>query len=86
MKKLFLAWVGDNATMGYPHKITGRHNMHGELRHFYSKKERDRFCEQWSNKYNSYPVPTTKAKAKANYFAVYTKIEFEEHLKYIQMI
>ncbi len=60
--------------------------MHGELRHFYSKKERDEFCGKWDNRYNSYPAPITKAKAKAIYFAGYTKVEFEEHLKYIQII
>ena len=40
MKKLFLAWVGQNATTGTPNPLTGRMNKYGTLHVFSSKKLR----------------------------------------------
>ena len=43
--KSYLAWVGQNATTGQPHPITGNYSMYGYLHWFPTKKERDEYVE-----------------------------------------
>lgn len=80
MKKLFLAWVGQNATTGQPHPLTGRMNKYGTLHIFSSKKLRDKFCDQWSNIHNAYPVPTDRKEAKSKYCAGQSQYNFDQDL------
>ena len=81
MKKLFLAWVGQNATTGAPNTHTGRMNKYGTLHVFSSKKLRDKFCDQYDYRFNCYPVPTNKKEAKSKYCAGQSKYNFDQDLK-----
>ena len=75
--KTYMAWVGNNATYGIPHPQTGLCSVWGELYIFRTKKERDQFCDTWFNLFNSYPVPTNRKQAKANYFAGLSQFEYD---------
>ena len=77
----YLAWIGNiNCTYGTPHKTTGRYDKHGELKLFKTKAERDLYCDQYSHRYNAYPVKTNKQEAKRKYFAGCTQAQFNNHL------
>jgi len=43
----FYAWVGQNATCGTAHPITGNYSMYGRNYVFASKQERDEFVENY---------------------------------------
>ena len=78
---MFLAWLGNiNTTYGTPHKTTGLHDKYGELYLFKTAKERRLFCNQYSYKYNAYPVITNKQQAKAKYFAGCTQAQFNDYV------
>lgn len=77
-KMKYLAWVGQNATWGTPHPVTGRYSMFGDLHAFETKKERDQFCDEWNHRHNTYPVPTNRKEAKARYFAGVSQATFNE--------
>ena len=74
---IYMAWVGQNATTGNPHPVTGRLSVRGDLYIFKSKKNRDEFCDKWNKIYNTYPVPTNRKEAKAKYFAGMTQHEYD---------
>ena len=78
--KTWLAFCGSNATYGTPNPRTGRHSQHGYMKAFDSKKERDEFCDVFSNEFCSYPTPTNKQKAKSMYFAGMTHQQYDEVL------
>ena len=80
MKKLFLAWVGQNATTGAPNPLTGRMNKYGTLHVFSSQKLRDKFCDQYDYSFNCYPVPTNKKEAKSLYCAGQSQYNFDRDL------
>jgi len=80
MKKLFLAWVGQNATTGTPNHHTGRMNKYGTLHVFSSKKLRDKFCDQYDHSFNCYPVPTNRKEAKSKYCAGQSQYNFDQDL------
>ena len=44
-KRYYLAFVGQNATTGTPHPITGRMSMYGTLKAFSKRSDRDQFVE-----------------------------------------
>jgi len=73
----YMAWVGQNATTGQPHPITGRMSKWGDLYIFKSKKSRDEFCGKWDNINNVYPVPTNRKEAKVKYFAGMTQHKYD---------
>ena len=81
--KNYLAWLGNNATYGNPHPVTGRLSMYGELYAFDSKADRDQFCNTYSNRYNAYPAATNRQQAKAKYCAGMTQQNFDDYLSCI---
>lgn len=80
MKKLFMAWVGQNATTGAANLLTGRMSKYGTLHVFSSKKLRDKFCDQYDYSFNCYPVPTNKKEAKSLYCAGQSQYNFDRDL------
>ena len=85
MNKIYLAFVGnENCTYGKPHPTTGHYNKYGKLISFDSKKERDKFCEKWDNKFNAYPIATNKKEAKSRFCAGMTQEAFEEYTNYCE--
>ena len=51
--KNFYAYLGQNATTGTPHPVTGRMSMHGDIIAFSTIEKRDQFVAEYSdiNKY-----------------------------------
>lgn len=82
-QRKFLAWVGDNASLGNPHPITGRCCCNGDLLVFSSEKERKAACEVFDYKYNRYPVPTNRKEAKSYYCAGMSQRNFGEWLYHL---
>jgi len=80
VKRVFLAWVGDNATIGSPHPVTGCYSCNGDLLVFRSEKERKEACDVFDYRYNKYPVPTNRKEAKSLYCAGMSQASFEEWL------
>jgi len=64
MYRTYYAWVGQGATTGTPNKNTGFYSMCGDVIAFDSRKARDNYCEQYSERHNSYPVPTSRRDAR----------------------
>lgn len=83
MKK-YLAWIGQNATTGTPHPQTGRLSMYGDLVVFYSKQERDSFCNEYNYLHDCYPVPTNMKEAKSKYCAGMTQVAFEDTIRLLE--
>jgi hypothetical protein len=84
MSKLYYAFIGQNATTGQPHAITGYHSLYGDLYAFSTKRERDCFVD---SRYNSsaqmIAVATNKREAKRKYFRGMTQVEFDQYLLYV---
>lgn len=82
---MFYVFIGQaNVTYGTPHKITGRHDIHGDLKAFKTKKDRDCFYDNYySNDGFMNCYKTNKREAKSKFFAGMTQLQFEDHLKYI---
>jgi hypothetical protein len=83
--KYFYCFVGQvNTTFGKPHKVTGRHNLHGDLVAFTSRAKRDKFYNEYyctNGSINTYK--TNKRDAKVDYFGGLSQREFDEYLFYI---
>lgn len=75
--KTYLAWVGQNASTGTPNPKTGRMNKYGTLHVFSSKVLRDKFCDQYNDRHNCYPVKTTRKEAKIKYCAGQSQHDFD---------
>lgn len=86
--KSYLAWVGQNATTGQPHPITGNYSMYGGLEWFPTKKERDSFVENYYNHNNpsQYAVATNKKEAKGKYFGGMMQWQFDEYVEQCEMM
>lgn len=86
--KSYLAWVGQNATTGQPHPITGNYSMYGWLHWFPTKKERDEFVDNFYNHNNpsEYAVATNKKEAKAKYFAGMTQVVYDEYVEHCESL
>lgn len=80
----YYAWLGNPLiTVGTPHHTTGKMNKYGDMFAFDDINERDLFCGQFSGRYGNYPVKTTRAKAKAEYYAGLSLEQFKEYMMYV---
>lgn len=53
----YYAWVGQNASTGTPHPLTGKMSMYGRYYSFYHRKNRDKFVQEfYSNNPSEYAV------------------------------
>ena len=80
---IYLAWVGQNAIIGTPNRITGYCNKFGTLHAFISKAERDAFCDRWNDQHNSYPVPVNRKTAR-KYFLGMTVRDYLDHVNVVE--
>ena len=81
---IYYAWLGNPLiSVGTPHHTTGKMNKYGDMFAFDDINERDAFCEKFSGRYGNYPVKTTRAKAKAEYYAGLSLEQFEEYMMYV---
>jgi hypothetical protein len=83
MTKLYYAFIGQNATTGKPHAITGYHSLYGDLFAFSTKRERDCFISKHRHGAGDIAVATNKRDAKRKYFKGMTQIEFDQYLLYV---
>ena len=82
----FYAWVGQNATIGTQHAITGRLSMYGDLVAFSSMKKRDHFVsEYYYQNFNLSSHKTNKHAAKSKFCAGMSKYVYDEYLQEINL-
>lgn len=81
----YLAWVGQNATTGTPHKVTGNMSMYGKLVSFDKKTDRDVFVDGfYSNNPSEFARKTNAKEAKTLYLAGLTQNQFDEYLQHVE--
>ena len=85
--KNYYTFLGQNATTGAPHPITGRLSMYGDLIAFSSMKKRDHFVAEYYDQCNpsKTATKTNKHNAKSDYCAGMSKYNYDEYLKYVDL-
>lgn len=89
MKKLtqkFYAWIGQNASTGTPHPITGNMSMYGDDYVFSSKTDRDRFVEDYTpDNPSEYCVACSKRELRAKNLGC-SVADWEQNLEYRETV
>ena len=81
--KNFYIFMGQNATCGTPHPVTGNLNMHGDLIAFSTKEKRDHFFDEYNP--NRAGIELTKCTDKTcrKFFRGMTVYHMQENIRYI---
>lgn len=84
--KVYLAWIGQNATTGTPHHLTDRLSMYGNLRAFSTKEQRNNFVSEFRSFNPSvFCVKTSVSRAKVDYFGGISKDLYDEIIKMLEV-
>ena len=82
-KKLFWAWVGQNATFGTPNQRTGLRSMHGSVRVFSTKKKRDDYVDYYRPNGSEDATKESRGSLRKYHFGM-TLSSFNSHLDEVQ--
>lgn len=76
----YYAWIGQNASCGAPHPITGQMSLYGTNYVFSSEKDRDDFVDEHSG-YNDICIACTKRQLRGRNLGMSVR-NFEEDLQH----
>lgn len=81
--KLYYAHVGQNATIGSPHPITGLLSRYGYCVAFNSKKNRDTFVDEFHCPSSRYKCVKTSISGARQYFLGMSVAEYRQYMEEI---
>ena len=83
---LYLAFIGQNASTGTPHPLTGGMNMYGDLANFSTKSDRDLFVAEYYdiNNPSVFVEKTNKQDAKSKYCAGMSQYFYEQYIDEVE--
>ena len=82
--RIYYVWVGQRATTGTPNKNTGFYSIYGDVVAFDSERARDDYCNQYSERHNSYPVPTNRTDARQYHLGM-SVYDYNQYIDFLEV-
>ena len=84
MNKIYLVWIGQNATTGTPNKLTGRMSNYGHLKAFSSRAKRAEFIDNYQRGYHEFCFAVTRKQARQKQLG-YSVALFNEYVNSLEI-